>query len=73
MGVGRLLGRPDFRYGGRSALDEPDGDHHEYGDDRCKQLDGDRPLQAGVGGFIDLSHPPGPDGGDDDVRAELST
>ncbi len=35
-----------------------------------QDLDGDRPLQPGVGGFVDLAHAPGPDGGLDLIRAE---
>ncbi len=40
------------------------------GDMRGQDLDGDGPLQPGVGGCIDFAHAPGPDGGLDLVRAE---
>ena len=35
-----------------------------------QDLDGDRPLQPGVGRFIDFTHAPGPDGGVDLIRVE---
>ena len=37
---------------------------------RGQDLDGDGPLQPRIGGFVDLTHPPGPDGGLDGIRAE---
>ncbi len=40
----------------------------------CGQhLDGDGPLQPGVGGFVHFAHAPGPDGGLDLIRAEAGT
>ena len=41
------------------------------GDMRGQDFDGDGALQPGVGGLIDLAHPPGPDGGLELIRAEL--
>ena len=35
-----------------------------------RQLDGDRPVQSGIPGFVDLSHPALADEGDDFVGAE---
>ena len=35
-----------------------------------QHLDGYRPVQAGVGRFVDFSHPTGPDRGLDGIRAE---
>ena len=35
-----------------------------------KDLDGDRPVEASVFGFVDLTHPPGPEGLQDLVRAK---
>ena len=40
------------------------------GDVRGQHLDGDGPLQAGVGGLVDFAHPAGTDGGLDLIRAE---
>ena len=37
---------------------------------RGQDLDGDGPLQPGVGRFVDLPHAPGPEGGLDLIRAE---
>ncbi len=35
-----------------------------------EDLDGDRAVEAGVAGFVHLAHAPGPEGGDDLIRAE---
>ena len=35
-----------------------------------EHLDGDRAVQAGVAGFVDLTHPPSAEGGDDLIRSE---
>ena len=36
-----------------------------------QDLDDDRAVQAGIAGFVDLTHAAGPDGGDDLRRSEL--
>jgi hypothetical protein len=43
-----------------------------FEDVRGQHLDGDGPLQPGVGGLVDLPHPPSADGGLDLIRAEAS-
>ena len=42
------------------------------GDMRGQDLDGDGAVKASVGGFVDLAHPAGPEGGVDLIGAERS-
>jgi hypothetical protein len=38
-----------------------------------KDFDRDRPVEAGVGGFVNLAHATGANGGEDFIRAEASS
>jgi len=41
-----------------------------FGEMLGEDLDRNDTVEAGVFGFVDLAHPPGPDGSEDFIRAE---